>query len=73
MWFEEYEHEEFGEIVVAWDDDEPRRSHLVAISSFLWTPVEEVEACIKWARNLQDDYMTRGGDAGTDVPEPLPF
>ena len=61
MYTEEYEHAEFGEIAVTWSDRD--RTHLIAIQADFWTPVEEITACIKWARNLQHEAMTRGGDA----------
>ena len=69
MWSETYEHDEFGEIEVLWSDSVNDRHHLIAICPMLWTPVEEVEACIRWARNLQDDYMARGGDGRMSVSE----
>jgi len=65
MWTEVYEHEEFGEIAVTWHGQQPTRTHLIAIAPMLFVPAEEVEACVRWAQNLQDDYMTRGGDAVT--------
>jgi len=65
MWSEIYEHERFGTIEVTWNDQKPSRTHLIAIQADLWTPADEVAACVEWARNLQDGYMTRGGDAVT--------
>ena len=61
-WSEVYEHAEFGEITVSWLGVASDRTHLIAIQSELWTPAEEVEDCVRWVRNLQDDYMTRDGD-----------
>ena len=63
IWSETYEHAEFGEIEVSWLGVAPDRSHLIAMQADLWTPAEEVAACIEWARNVQDGYMTRGDDA----------
>jgi len=64
MWSEVYEHEDFGTIEVSWlGEQKGERAHLVALQSDLWTPVEEVESCIRWARNLQHEDVTRGGDA----------
>ena len=65
MWHEEYEHEEFGEIIVCWMGKQPDRSHLIAIQCDLWTPAAEVAACIKWARNLHGCETLEGGDGGT--------
>ena len=65
MWTEEYEHDEFGSIAIPWDDEEPIRSHLVAMQSEFWTPAEEVEDCLRWARNLQCSDADEGGDGGT--------
>ena len=59
-----YEHEDFGEIEVTWSGSRTgARSFLIAIQADLWTPAEEVLACVEWARNLQYEGMTRGGDA----------
>ena len=62
MWFEIYQHEDFGEIVVTWNDRPGTRAHLTAIQGDLWTPAEELADCVRWAQSLQDDYMARDGD-----------
>ncbi len=69
MWSEVYEHEEFGEIEVTWNDDPPARTHLMAIQGDLWTPAEEVEDCVRWAQSLQDGYMARDGDGRMSVSQ----
>ena len=64
MWSETYEHDDFGEIEVTWEGARSGlRSFLIAIAPEIWTPAEEVAACVEWARNLHDGNMTRGGDA----------
>jgi len=68
VWSEVYEHAEFGEIQVSWLGAAPDRSRLIAMQADLWTPAEEVESCVRWARNLQHDDVTRGGDAVTALP-----
>jgi len=69
-WVETYEHAEFGEIMVIWQGErDGLRSFLIAIQADLWTPPEEVDDCLKWARDLQHGNVTRGGDAGTPVLE----
>ena len=70
-WTEVYEHDRFGSIEVTWLDRD--RTHLIAIQSELWTPAEEIAACVEWARNLHDGNMTRGGEAAGPVPSPVPF
>jgi len=65
-----YEHDRFGEIKVVWEGDPPERAHLIAIQCDLWTPAEEVEACVKWARNLQSHGSCEGGAGGTAL---LPY
>ena len=64
-WSEVYEHDTFGKIELTWHGEEPTRSHLIAMQSELWTPTEEVEDCLRWARNLQENGVTRAGDGGT--------
>ncbi len=68
-WTETYEHEEFGEIAVTWFDERPERTHLIAIQADFWTPAEEIEDCLRWARSLQDDDVTRAGDGDSQVRE----
>ena len=65
IWCETYEHEEFGEIALSWLGAEGDRSSLIALQSDLWTPVEEVEDCLRWARSLQYSDRCEGGDGGT--------
>ena len=67
IWSEVYEHDRFGQIEVVWRGELGERSHLIAIQSDLWTPVEEVEDCIRWARNLQCCETGEGGDGGTGL------
>ena len=69
FWYEVYEHDEFGEIAITWDGEQGRRTHLVAIQADLWTPAEEVEACVRWARNLQYHGDGEGGDGGTSLTQ----
>ncbi len=49
-WEEVYEHDQYGEISIVWKGGEPTRSHMIAMQSELWTPAEEVQACLKWVR-----------------------
>ena len=50
MWVEVYEHDEFGEIELTWDGQQPSRTHLIALQADLWTPAEEVDDCLEWAK-----------------------
>ena len=63
VWCEVYEHIEFGEISLMWLGAWPDRSRLLSLQADLWTPFEEVEDCLKWARNLQDGDILEGGEA----------
>ena len=72
IWIEVYEHEEFGEIQLTWLGEAPDRSSLIALQFDLWTLVDEVEDCLKWARSLQRCETGESGDAVMAEERPLP-
>ena len=66
-WTEIYEHQEFGSIELLWEGVRPERVRLLSLQSEFFTPAEEIEACLEWAWNLQDEDMTRAGDGDESI------
>ena len=64
---EVYEHEVHGTIEVLWDMTDPETPHLIALQADSWTPEEEVQDFMRWAREhgyLCGASTLEGGGSG---------